>query len=590
MMLFFSRAGIVITRYSLSGGLGVILAILFVIYKWRFNAANPVEDKSGHYQFTKNQLVAFLLVLFLAIFIRTAYLETTVFPSSTDLGHHMYWAKYIAQTGTIPDYFKRDIVSVDGNYQLGAPEKISDIIIGEHLIFAAINLLSGLDFISYFPVLVLFLINILSLLALSILAFRMFDEGQNGKKAAILTLLFIGPIFAIAPPQAKFVSGGVIGNIIGNLLLPLTFYFYLRFLKEKEVWFLTLALIFSMGIFYTHHMTGLIFLLTLALFTPLYLIFNFKHFKEIISDWKKIIFSWPVMIFAAFAIIFVFSVYIPSYITNNAVTRVIGTINKQEHSGLTLTQIKDTVGEARIALGIVGIFLFFLLAKNIEKNSRLILFSWLFMVFLVAIEPNLIKINIPSSRVANYGSYPLAILSAFALLEIFSLLKTKVSSRAAVSQKFVLPAAILIFGYLFVSGLGDNAENLMIHPNNLKALDTFHASAFLASAISPDENVVTDHVYISADSWSKLFFMRDYNFPLYRANPDRYENQIDKTEMCTLLMITSPEDAKSKKCFDDLNIAYVMVNKTTDGPQFERTEDFSKIYSSNAINIYLKNF
>lgn len=84
--------------------------------------------------------------------------------------------------------------------------------------------------------------------------------------------------------------------------------------------------------------------------------------------------------------------------------------------------------------------------------------------------------------------------------------------------------------------------------------------------------------------------MRDYNFPFYRANPDRYENGIDKNEKCTYWMVTSPETTEAKKCFNDLNMNYIMVNNITDGPQFERTQDFSKIYSGPVINIYSKNF
>jgi len=41
-------------------------------------------------------------------------------------------------------------------------------------------------------------------------------------------LLFLGVLFAVTAPQAKYVSGGVMGNIFGNFFMPLAFYFYYR--------------------------------------------------------------------------------------------------------------------------------------------------------------------------------------------------------------------------------------------------------------------------------------------------------------------------------------------------------------------------
>jgi len=578
-----------ITRVSLLASLIVFILACYAIYKYRFKNQTETQEEIKEYNFSKNQIISIFLILFLSIFIRTLYLDRAVLPSATDLGHHMFWAKYISETGKIPKYDSRNIVEVNGSYQISSPQNISDFIIGEHLIFSAINLITGIDFISYFPVITLLLIDLMSLFALFILAFRMFTDPEKGKRVAILTLLFIGPIFAISPPQAKYIGGGVIGNIIGDLMMPLIFYFYIRFLKERDKWFLTLALLFSMGLFYIHHLTGFMFLLTMAIFVPLYLILNFKDFSVLAKTSKKIVLSWPVIVFAVFAVVFLLTVYIPSYLTNNAVNTVVGTINKQDHTGLTIDQLKDTVGEARLALGILGIIMIFFFTRSMEKNSRFVLVAWLFVVFFIALYPGAIKINLPSGRDGNYATYPLALLSGYAVMEIFSLFKTKDKNLRRSAGKFVLPVLILVFAYFFINGLDDNTQNLAALPDPAKAMDTFHASAYLASLTSATDNVLADHVYIAADSWIKTFFMRDYNFPFYRANPDRYTNGVDKNEMCTYWMISSPESASSQKCFHDLGIDYVMVNGATDGPQFERTDGFSKIYSGNFINIYSRN-
>jgi hypothetical protein len=224
MMLFFGRIKLPLTKASLLAGLVIFYVICYSIYKVRFkNEKNEPENKK--YIFSKNQVVAIILILFLTVFLRAIYLNNAVLPSATDLGHHMYWAKEISMAGQIPNYTSRDIVQVNGNYEVSAPKNISDVIIGEHLIFSAINLITGIDFISFFPVITLLLIDLMSLLALFILAFRLFSDLEIGKKVAIFSLFFIGPIFAISPPQAKFVDGGVIGNVMGDLLLPLTFIF-----------------------------------------------------------------------------------------------------------------------------------------------------------------------------------------------------------------------------------------------------------------------------------------------------------------------------------------------------------------------------
>lgn len=588
MMIIFGRTGVRFTRLSILAGTGLMIIFCYVVYRLRFRKEKYEKEKNS--RFTKNQLVSFFLILFLAVFLRTVYLESAVLPSSTDLGHHMYWSKMISESGQLPDYAARDVVQVDGNYEVSAPKKISDIIIGEHLIFSAVNLVTGLNFISYFPVLLLYLINIMSLLALFILSIRLFSNSKNNLKIAIITLFFIGPIFALSPPQAKYIGGGVVGNILGNLLLPLAFYFFVRFLKEKDRWLFVLALLFSMGIFYTHHMTGFILLLSLLLFLLFYIIFNFRDCCDLFLHGKKYFLNAPVIGFVVFAVVFVLVIYIPSYITNNAVSTVVGEVTKIEHTGLTLRQLQDAVGEPRLALSIIAVFLFFMLSKNIGKNERLLLSAWVAIIILIALEPALIKINIPSGRVANYAAYPLSLMSAFVLVELSGMFKFDRYKFLPISQKVAVPALILVFIYLLTKGLGDNAANLANRPDPAKAMNVFHAAQYLAPKTETTENVLTDHVYIAADSWMKLFFMRDYNFPFFRANFERYENKVDKKEMCTLNMISNPESAESKKCFTDLDMEYIVVDRMIDGPQFERTDDFSKIYSGPVINIYKKNF
>lgn len=586
LMMLLSKIGVPFTKTSLILTLLLFAAGCYGIYriKQKKSSAQNESGTSRHvetfllYDFSKKQFLLIIAILFLSVFTRTLYLQNAIPPSSTDLGHHMYWSKLFAENGKIDNYAQSDIVEKNGVYEIAAPRPISDFIIGEHLIFSAIGLISGASFISAFPVLVLLLINILTLLAIFILSLRLFENNPQNKNIAIFALFLSGALFTIDPPQAKFVGGGVIGNIIGNLILPLTFYFYIRFLRERETTFLFFALFFSMGLFYTHHLTGLIFLLTLAGFIFLSVIFNFKQTKNIISNEKKILLSPLIISFFLFAICFVFFVYTPSYLKNSAINTVVGEVQKIEHEGLTTLQFRNILGEARISLGFLGIFLLLLFYKKSDfKYSQLLLISWTLIISLISLAPNLIKISIPSGRVANYGIYPFAIIGAFAFVSTFSQKKF---------QKLTASAFLLIFTFIFVNSFGGNADYLKENNSAQKTLQTFDAGKYLASKMNKNDLLASDHIYLSADSWIKLFFMRDYAFPVYRANLERYENGIDKNEFCSRDMISNPGGELGKKCFSDLGVNFVIVNKEMDSAQFQKLNTFWQIYSNEKINVY----
>lgn len=587
LMLFLNCLKISLTRSSILLGVALFITICYAIYKL-FRKENTGEENKV-FNFSAQQVFLVILLIFLTIFIKTAYLKYNVMPATTDLGHHMYWAKTIVQNGNIPNYEMSDIVASGDNYSIGQPKPISDFIIGEHLPFAAISLVTGLNVISYFPVVFLYLINLLSILAIFIFALRLFEDHPQGKNIAILSLFFIGPLFAVAPPQAKYVAGGVIGNLIGNLLLPLSFYFFYRSLKERDTKMLFSGLVLAMGLFYTHHLTGLIFLLSLILILLAIIVLHFKEIKNIFYVWIKMIFSPPILAFCIFSAVFVLVVYTPTYLTNRAVSTVVGGPVKIEHQGLALGEFKFTVGELRAALGIIGLAIFLLLALKIFKRksySEIFLAAWVFLLILISLKPGWTGLSIPSARIANYSVYPLAIIAAFACVSMLNYLINK-KDDYFVDRKLLLPVLILMAAFFITSGFYDNAQYAARSVDAQKTVQTFQASQYLASKTGAKDQIVADHIYIPADSWIKLFFMRGYNFPLYRANLDRYANGIDKQEQCTLQMISTPTSLDSQKCYHDLSIDYVMVDKI-DGPQFEKSTDFQKIYSDGEISIFYR--
>lgn len=610
----------IISLFSLGG---------YLIFKFKNDIDSEVfPEKNNSLKFNHLQSILIILILFLTIFIKTAYLKNAIFPTATDLGHHMYWSKLISETGELPDYRKNEITPNDnGGYQIQS-EPIADFIIGEHLIFSGINILTKIPFNSYFPALILFSINIFSLLAIFILALRIFNNSFlknnfnkniiNPANLSILTLLLIGPIYAITSPQTKFVSGGVIGNLVGNLLIPLCLYFFYRALKEKNSWMLFMGLFLSAGLFYTHHLSGFIFLFILAfifiifnlLFTAKILLNNINNksvalllnYKKLSTDLRQLIFRPQIIIFFTGALLFLVLIYTPTYLSPSATATAVGAPSKSTRAGLTLEQFKYAVGELRLTFGIIGLLILSLIPL-IKKTPQLkinyfellpsaILIGWATCLFFMTSQPDWLRINLPSDRVANYANFPFVLLSALGLLYFIYLIKN-LKESLFISKKIAYVIFILVFSNFIFSGYYDNSQALSDGQKSQKALQTFHLSEFLANQLklNSDANidyVLKDHNYISTDSWMKLFFMKDYNYPYSRGFFKRYEDITKPREMCTLWMISEPASSRAKQCFFDTQTKYIIVDTSVDGPQFRSNADFFKVYESDSLSIFTK--
>ena len=568
----YSKLNIVITRPSSILGIGIFILICYVIYKIRSRKKldSSTSNQDSLFNFSKNQLILILLLLFLTVFIKSAYLSDTILPSATDLGHHMYWANWMAENGQLPTY-----------------EGMPDFIIGEHIIFGLFKIIGNLDFFSAFPPLVLLLINILSILTVFLLVLRIFKE----KTIAILSLLFLGVLYAISSPQAKFVIGGVIGNIMGNLFVPMAFYFYYRafeFLsneKQGDLYFsktfLSLAIFITFGLFYTHHLTAFIFLFISILLVIIFLITNLGDIKKILPKiYRTFLSPWVLGTFFL-GLIFFFFVFTPTYIQTSAVETAVGAPSKNTRAGLTITSLENSLGEARMALGFLGIIIlaFYYKRKNLGYG---IIATWTIMLFLMSLEPGWLLVNLPSDRIGNYLSYPLSILSAYAFFMVFKKFNNSFSSN------FIKISFILIIGFVFVGGMSDSADFFKQKIESEKLLETFNASAYLASATIPKDAVLKDHIYLTGDSWIKLYFMRGYKYPLSRGYLKRYEDPTKPREMCTLYMISNPGSTDAQKCFTDTKVNFVMLNPQFDSSQFKKLSNFDQIYFNKDIAIYYR--
>lgn len=582
ILIFLNKFGIIISRTSVISSFAVFILICGAVYYFR----QRKKDKEKSFGFSAAQIMAIISILVLSVFLRTIYLSNTISPTATDLAHHMYWTKKIVKDGNIPEYQKTDVVqNEEGNYQISQPENISDFIVGEHLVFAAIFSISGLNVISAFPSLLLFLINIFGILALFILAFRLFEKFSFGKNAAIMTLFLVGPLYAFSSSQTNFVSGGVIGNLMGNLLIPLSIYFVYRAISEKNQWFLTLGAFSIFSLFYIHHLSAFIFLFIIA-FTGIFLvIFSRRDFFGEIKKWSKLIFSWPVIAFLLFAISFFFFVYTPGYIANQAVKTVIGEPTRITKEGLNIDQIRFVVGDPRFVFGMLGFFLILFFHKKSLYLST-ILSGWFVSIFLLCWKPQLFKIDIPSVRIGTYIIYPLIILGAAFIAWLFTYLQNEAKEKMYLKKSFGLSIFILIFVFLLAGGFYDNGQSLKGSASEY--LKTFAVAQYLSGQVGENDLVIKDHNYISSDSWMKLFFMKDYNYPLTRSLFFRYEGVV-KREMCTYWMISDPSGADAQKCYLDTETNFVVVNPVYDSGQFKKSSNFSKVYAGDSLEGYYKN-
>jgi len=568
ILFAYSRAGISINRSAIIGGITVFSAICFAIYKIKKDKNSFADEPL--FNFSRKQTGLILLLIFLTIFIKTAYLSGAVLPTSTDMGHHMYWAKWMTENQALPTY-----------------EGMPDFIVGEHTILGAMAIVGNLDFFSAFPPITLLLFNLLGIFTVFLLTLRIF----RSKSVAILTLLFLGVLFAVSSPQAKFVSGGVIGNIMGNFLMPLAFYFYYRalnFIAEKSEAtseakkFLALAVLTTFGLFYTHHLTAFIFLFIFAFLMVLFGALNYKNWKNIFIKAGRLFFSPAVFATFLMGIIFFFLIFTPNYIQTSAVNTAVGAPSKSTREGLSVASLKDSVGEVRLALGFLGLAL---LALSYQRKNigYAIIAAWTVMIFVMSSFPQILFINLPSNRIGTYLSYPVAILSAFSFFYVFQSDYFKKQANKTLLQASFL----LVFAFFLVNGLSDSAVSISSKDSNLMT-QTFDSAQYLAQRTSNQDIILKDHNYINSDSWIKLFFMRGYKYPDSRGFFKRYADNTKPREMCTLYMLSNPAGREATKCFAETQTRFLMVNPQYDSAQFQKLNNFNQIYSSDNLAIYAK--
>ncbi|MEN8252089.1 MAG: DUF6541 family protein, partial [Patescibacteria group bacterium] len=344
--------GITLSKQNILLTLSVLIS-LFLIFTF-FKKHKTSHSDSAIFIFSKKQTVLITLLIVFTIVIKTIFLINTVFPTATDLGHHMFWVEKITQEQTLPTYQKIEIDPQTNTFT--EPEHIADFIVGEHIIFAVIKTFTNQSVISTFPSLVLFVVNIFTVLMIFILTRRLFARYRYGAHITILTLLFIGPLWAISGAQAKFVSGGVIGNLLGNLLIPAILYFFYRAFVSKKATLLIPAILLFTALAYTHHLSAFIFGYIFIFSLISFVILNrngLTEYKKLFSLLKNP-YIIPLLLIV-FASLFILAP--PSYLNKEAISTSVGAPSKSTRTGVPLTQLMYMLGEARFVLGFIGLFI-----------------------------------------------------------------------------------------------------------------------------------------------------------------------------------------------------------------------------------------
>jgi hypothetical protein len=584
LMLLVGRMGGPLDPWLITGLLAVFACAGGILF---FRRRTTLAHMPENTVFSKHFLVLFLLLAALTLFVRTLYLADNMLPTTTDMGHHAYWAKVIAVTETLPRYEKSEVVfdPVTGSHALAAPQPIADFIVGEHLPLALLSRLTGLNLTSALPFLFLHVINLLSVLACVMLAYRIgqtYRDRLNPEVMALAALLLLGPLFALASPQARFVSGGVVGNIFGNLFIPAVLLLLFRGFSEKRASFLAGAFIFSFALAYTHHLSTLVLAFAVTGIGLLVLVLSVRDLPALFAEWRPLLVSRPFLLATTACLAFFLLVAVPSYIDREAIDSAIGTPTKTTRTGLSFSQVTNTVGLGKMAFGLVGLLVAGALVRGRNRYASAALVGWGGMLLVMALFPHWLFLDIPSGRIGSYLAYAMALFAAFALAVMSARILRVIPAIPVPALGLV---GVALAGFLISNGAYENAGSLNTKDKSRELVQTFAATEYLARH-SDGEIILKDHNYLAADAWMKLFFLRDYGYPLSRGLFGRYEEGGNRRERCTLAMISTPNTAEGEKCYRETGVRYLVVNPIYDRAQFEKSDSFSKLYMSETTAIF----
>ena len=199
------------------------------------------------------------------------------------------------------------------------------------------------------------------------------------------------------------------------------------------------------------------------------------------------------------------------------------------------------------------------------------------MIYIMSTQPHLLFVNLPSNRIGNYLTYPIAILGAYAFYFVF---------KNSKNNYLVKLSFLLLLTFIFAGGISDSVSAFKTKNSVNELSQTFSASDYLAKNTVLEDKILKDHNYLTSDSWMKIFFMRGYRYPDSRGLFGRYEDS--NREQCTLQMISDPNGEIAKQCFTDSRTDFIVVNPKFDGGQFKKLENFNQVYAGSDITVFYR--
>jgi len=592
MVLLFGRLNWGLSYNNLFLAFSVLNVMLLALNLW---LARSPRAKTKESNLSSLLILIFVGIFLASVLIRTIFYLPEAVPGSTDLGHHMYWTELMVKTEKFPVYDTAEVIE------------------GEHMVFAVLSKLSGVTPLSAMPLIVLSFYNLMMLLALSFCALAV----TSSRKIALWTLFFSGVYFAVDPPQAKYVEGGVIGNTFGNLFFPLVFllfflfmrYFYRQLNKtgqEKRNFLpassaISLALVIITGSFYTHHLSTFLLGICLAVAALTWVVLTlFDSGRILLNSIRGVVWRLKFALTLIFCAAFPLLVYIPYYLRSNAVSTVTQDPEKDTHLGITLMDYLGKMGLTRFILlaGVLTIWIVLVVLYKTPLHNRLksikfpkitfspgfvfLLLGWFLPLALLSFYPLMVKIDLPSRRVVNYLVFPGVVLAAIAADWVFGLiLKYK-------NQKyFKLGMAILAVVILW-DGTGDFRGTFKWDNKFQDAVELYSASQYLADFTKNDAVMLKDHRSIAGDSWIKFFLLRGYDTFLSRTYDYKYAVTSNDLDPCTRETITVPSSSVSQACYGQAGINYVIVKPDGDEFLFWKGKNFETIYTNDDLIVIKK--
>ena len=609
VVLLMAKAGQLLSFNNFLLNFSILNIILLALNIWLIKKQK--DKKSPDEKNTKKFGLLLALIFLAAVILRMVYYLPNSVPQDTDLGHHMYWSQWMVQKETFPVYDTTEVIE------------------GEHMVFAVLSKLSGVSLLSALPLIVLSFYNLMMVLALSFGALVM----TANRKVALWVMFFTGIYFAIDAPQARYVKGGVIGNTFGNLFIALAFilvFLLFRYWLESYLnqdaegkkksnpamaSLLSVLIIILAGSLYTHHLSAFLLIITVAASIIVWIIASiiqskqkyFQRLVELLNFIKNVFLSPKFILTVLITITFPLFIYLPYYLKSKAVETVVRTPSKDTHLGMAFSSFPDKFGWLRFAFFALGIaYLVYLLASYLIKRYELlkkltvwkytkkdslrlsfgilVFAGWLMPLAILTFAPQILKIDLPSRRVVNYLIFPCLLFSAIGAAKFIQWYKLKYSNKAGLIILVLIGLLILWDGTSDFRGIYNSQNKFQ------SAVELYQASNYLAQNTSANSAMLKDHRTISGDSWIKFFLLRGYDYFLSRTYDYKYSSPDPNSQIdpCTREMIIVPDSTIARRCYGQTGINYVIVKPAGDEFMFWKGKDFNAVYLSDNIAIFSK--